>query len=326
MNCLACYKENIEGYCNTCRNKLFDGKRINHILNFAPPRADNLLAYGEKTKSFSIPGVQLKYSLKADKKQLILTEKEGQYILKPIPHAAFLTRREDAPENEHLTMQIARQLFKMPVAENALIYFNDQTPAYITRRFDVTIDGIKYLQEDFAQISGRAEYTHGKNFKYSGTYEEIGKLIRKYVAAHITALEGFFKVVLFNYIFSNGDAHLKNFSLYKTDFEDYALTKSYDLMCTALHTPHESDSALDLYEGDIDSSFYQKFGCYGRENFEELAKRIGLLFNRAGNIIDGMLANQDEVLKMINKSYLSKEAKEKYIHHYNNKVARFKLV
>ena len=34
------------------------------------------------------------------------------------------------PANEHLTMQIARQVYGIETAENALIFFNDGTPAY----------------------------------------------------------------------------------------------------------------------------------------------------------------------------------------------------
>ena len=28
MRCFGCYKENVEGYCATCRKKLFDGKNV----------------------------------------------------------------------------------------------------------------------------------------------------------------------------------------------------------------------------------------------------------------------------------------------------------
>lgn len=30
---------------------------------------------------------------------------------------------------------------------------------------------------------------------------------------------------------------------------------AYDLMCTRIHTPMESDVALDLFEGDIDFTY-----------------------------------------------------------------------
>ena len=323
MKCFGCYKENIEGYCNTCRKKLFDGKKVSQFLLFDTPKADNLPSYQEKTKRLSISGVQLKYSLRLEGKELVLTEKGGQYILKPIPPTTLIALQDQAPENEHLTMQIASQLFKIPVAANALIYFKDNAPAYITRRFDVKSDGTKRLQEDFAQISGKTKNSDGDNYKYNGTYENIGMLIKEKVAAPLPILEEFFKVVVFNYIISNGDAHLKNFSLVQSDFGDYVLSKAYDLMCTALHTPNERDTALDLYEGDIDSAFYQTYGYYGRPNFEALAGRTGLLPKRAQHIIDTITGRKNELELMVNNSFLSEEAKGKYLQAYKDKVKRF---
>jgi len=59
-----------------------------------------------------------------------LTETGGEYILKPIPPSTQLVLREQAPENEHLSMQMATQLFGIRTAANALIYFQDGTAAY----------------------------------------------------------------------------------------------------------------------------------------------------------------------------------------------------
>lgn len=323
MKCFGCYKKNIDGYCAICRKKLFDGRNISHLLSFDTPKDDNLPEYQEKTKRLSISGVQLKYSLRLEKKELLLTEKNGQYIIKPVPPTSLIVMQDQAPENEHLTMQIASQLFNIPVAENALIYFKDEATAYITKRFDVKVDGTKHLQEDFAQISGKTKKTDGDNYKYNGSYEDIGLLIKQKVAAYPVVLESFFKVVLFNYIFSNGDAHLKNFSLIQSEFGDYTLSKAYDLMCTILHTPNEEDAALDLYEGDIKSKFYQEYGYYGRPNFEEFADKIGLVPKRAQGIMEHLLSKSDEVIAMIAGSFLSASTKEKYIRHYKDKVKRF---
>ena len=96
---------------------------------FDTPQSDNLIAYQEQTKRLSISGVQLKYSLKLIGKELVLTDRGGEYILKPIPPSMLIALPDQAPENEHLTMQIANQLFKIPVADNALIYFKDGAPA-----------------------------------------------------------------------------------------------------------------------------------------------------------------------------------------------------
>jgi len=322
MQCYGCYKPNIEGYCPACRKQLFDGKRVHTVLPFDTPKADNLEMFQEKTKRLSISGIQLKYSLKLQGKELELTEKDGRYILKPIPPSTQLVAREQAPENEHLTMQIAAQLYSIPTASNGLIYFKDGPPAYLTRRFDVKSVGGKYQQEDMAQLSGRSRNTHGEHFKYDGTYEEIGRLIEKYVAAYQPALEQFFRLVVFNYLFSNGDAHLKNFSLIQTDMGDYTLSPAYDLMCTVLHTPLESDTALDLYKDSMDSPFYNIFGYYGQADFRMLADKIGIIPLRRDRILTQMLSATELVLQMVQHSALSEEAKTKYMHAYMNKVIR----
>ena len=324
MLCYGCYKENIDGYCLSCRKKLFGGKQVPHVLPFSAPQNNSLPGYQEQVKRISISGVQLKYSLRLDGKQLVMAGDNGQYILKPIPPSA-ITNRAEAPENEHLTMQIAAQLFKIDTAANALIFFDDGQPAYITRRFDVKDDGSKYLQEDFAQLSGRSNNTHGADYKYSGSYEDLGLLIKKYVAAYMPVTEVFFKTILFNYLFSNGDAHLKNFSLIQADAGDYRLTPAYDLMATILHVPGETDTALDLFDGDIHTLYYKTYGHHGYPDFMELAKRLSLIEARARRIIEAMISQTEKVREMVANSYLSAEAKDRYIHYYLDKVSRIKI-
>ena len=314
MNCLGCYKKIEKNeYCLSCRKKLFDGKRVSTVLEFDKPKAENISMYNEHSKRMSISGVQLKYSLRLNGNKLELCETNGQYIIKPIPSADHLEMMEDAPENEHLTMQIASQIFNIKTAHNALIYFKDGTPAYITKRFDVKEDGTKYIQEDFAQITNRTKETHGESYKYEGSYLEIGELIKKYVATSMIALESFFKNVLFNYIFSNGDAHLKNFSLIRNDFGEMELSPSYDLMSTIIHTPGERDTALDLYDKDHESEYYATYGHYGRMEFVEFAKRLGIVEVRYKRIIEEFNTQKSNIINFINNSLLTENVKSIYI-------------
>lgn len=324
MQCMGCYKEVKEGYCLSCRKTIFAGLRTSPILPFDAPKDENLLYFQAHSKRLSISGVQLKYSLKLENKKLVLTERGGTYLLKPIPPSQQLAQIDQVPENEHLTMQIAKQIFNIPTAENVLIYFKDGTPAYLTKRFDLTADGTKYLQEDFAQISGKSSRTHGDNFKYEGSYEDIGKLIQQYVPASIPACERLFTLVVFNYIFSNGDAHLKNFSLIRNTDGEYQLSPAYDLLSTVIHSPGESDTALQLYDRDFDSTFYSKYGYYGRVNFLELAKRLSILPKRAERILDSYTMNADRVKQMIAKSLLLPEVKAIYEKNFEDKLGRIR--
>src|SRR5690606_27205193 len=96
------------------------------------------------------------------------------------------------PANEHLTMQIARQVFGIHTAENALVFFKNGDPAYITKRFGVNPDGSKRAMEDFASLAGKTSETAGADFKYDYTYEDLAALVKKYVPAYAVELEKLF--------------------------------------------------------------------------------------------------------------------------------------
>ena len=196
--CPCCLGEGFETYCSRCIKKLFDGRKIGHVLSFTRPEFNRIKI--ESKGRLSISGIQIKHSLTVDKKELKLTERDGRYILKPVPSGQFVNLKQ-IPANEHVTMQIAGQIYNINTAVNAIIFFADDEIAYITKRFDLSNDNKKLLQEDFAQIAGRTEETHGLNYKYDFSYEEIALLIKKYVSAYPVEIEKYFKVVLFNYLF-----------------------------------------------------------------------------------------------------------------------------
>lgn len=317
--CAGCYREVKMDYCLDCRKRLFNGKKLSSILPFLPPNNENLPVFQQHSKRLSISGAQLKYSLLLEGDNLKLAESGGQYILKPIPPSQQLSYIDQVPENEHLTMQIASRLCGIKTAENVLVYFSDGSPAYLTKRFDVKQDGSKYLQEDFAQLTSRS---HGEGFKYEGSYEEIGQFIKLAIPASMIAMEKFFNQVVFNYVFSNGDAHLKNFSLYRNDQGEYQLTPAYDLLSSVIHSPLESDTALSLYEGDIDSAFYSKFGYYGRENFILLAERLSLVPARVERMLNHYGKINLQIEQMVKHSFLSEEVKAIYLKNVHDRLGR----
>jgi len=325
MNCAGCFREQeIEGYCKKCLKELFNGQKVNHVLPFNSPYKEESDLYTNLTKKMSISGVQVKYSMRLEEGKLILTEKGGQYILKPIFSGQF-KNLDQAPANEHLTMQIARQFFKITVPPNAIIYFSDHSPAYLVRRFDVKPDGLKYQQEDFAQIAQVTEETHGKNYKYDLSYEELGTLVKKHISMHKVEIEKFFRLVLFNYVFSNGDAHVKNFSMIQTDVGDYVLTPAYDLLCTRLHAPDESDMALTLFKDGFSDAYHAQ-GFYTDFDFLLLGKKLGIKDTRVVKIINEFKANDNGIIAFIDKSFLREELKTSYKEFYKDKVKRFKDV
>jgi serine/threonine-protein kinase HipA len=88
----------------------------------------------------------------------------------------------------------------------------------------------------------------------------------RYSAAYAVQLEDLFHRHVFNYVFSNGDAHLKNFSLSRREFGDYLLSPAYDLLCTGIHIPNESRCALEMFD-EFATEFFRRNGFYGRPDF-----------------------------------------------------------
>ncbi len=322
MICPGCFKSYKDGYCTKCRKELFDGKKVGSVLSFNSPYTDTSEAFQDHAKKISISGVQVKYSLSLEDKDLELTERGGQYILKPIPIGTF-KHLDQAPANEHVTMQIARQAFKLSVPPNALIYFKDNSPAYLVRRFDQTPDK-KLQQEDFAQLAQMTSESHGQNYKYDLSYEEIAELIINYVPSYRIEMEKFFRLILFNYVFSNGDAHLKNFSVIQSEQGDYVLTPVYDLLCTRLHAPTESDMALSLFKEGFSKS-YEAYGFYTFQDFFEFGLRIGIKETRVKKIIKEFTVPQELIEGLVSKSFLNNDLKGEYLRLYLDKVNRLKM-
>lgn len=312
--CPGCFKEDQSTFCTWCRKRLFNGKNVASVLPFTRPNY-NEARLKITDQRMSISGIQTKISLILRGNQLKMAESGGQYILKPIPTGEF-EELDLLPINEHLSMQIARQIFQIETAANALVPFADGELAYLTRRFDVQPDGSRTLQEDFAQVATRSEETHGKNYKYDFSYEEIGALIKRHVAASRVDLEKFFKLVLFNYLIHNGDAHLKNFSLIRhDDTEEYRLAPAYDLLNTRLHLPDESRTALGLFQDDLETASFKANAYYAYDDFVQFARRLGLVEARYKRFIKEFVDGYDDVCKFIDRSVLTDAAKDKYKKH-----------
>ena len=316
-NCPGTLAEGFNTYSPLCLRQLFSGKKTSYILPYEshqPSKDKELAELMENRRRISISGVQEKLSLVWEKGQLRLTHEgeQGRYILKPIPRD--LEYVDQVPANEHLTMQIAKQLFKLNVAENALIFFENGEPAYITKRFDIDFQTSKKLgKEDFSTLAQKTKETDGNEFKYNYSYEGIALLIKQYVAAYPVALEEFFKLVVFNFLFSNGDAHLKNFSLLETAQGDYQLSPAYDLVNTRLHVKDAELALKDgLFVNDYYTKSYEAIGLYAYDDFYEFGLKIGILEKRVKRILQDFSKPMEEIEPMINRSFLKKEIKSRY--------------
>lgn len=315
-HCPGTLAAGFDTYSRTCLNRVFRGKKVHHVLPYdslaSNPATDEL--FENNRIRISISGVQEKFSVLLEKNKFRLANEgeRGTYILKPIPS---IGKKPDLlPANEHLTMQIARQVYGIETAENALIFFQNGTPAYITKRFDVKEDGTKLAQDDFASLAGRTPQTHGEHYKYLGNYLEVFELMKTHLPAHKLESPKLFKLLVFNYLFSNGDAHLKNFSLLETPQGDYRLSPAYDLLNSRIHIA-DKDFALDdgllprnLAQGNV----IKQFGILA-----ESAEILPFIFNDTMAL---MVSKSDLVEKLVAGSFLSDTAKREYLQSYQGRL------
>ena len=317
--CPGTLNEDSDTYNRTCLLRVFDGRMVSHTLPWTSPgsiEADD--QFEANQRRIALPGVQQKFSVLLDGNEIRLTRdgERGTHILKPIPN--YGKRRDQMPANEHLTMQIAHQEFGIDTAENALMFFSNGTPAYITKRFDRNLDGSEKATEDFAALAGKTAQTHGEDYKYQGSYMELFQIMAKFLPAHKLETPKLFKLLIFNYLFSNGDAHFKNFSIIETSMGDYKLSPAYDLLNTRIHVD-DTDFALD--EGLIPRELAQTNIAGQLRNFSQW---VGLKSSTAQEIMTHMLSSSDRVMELTERSFLPVSSQRRYIQDYNYRLKQLK--
>ena len=307
-------------YSRACLSKVFRGRKVHHILPYESPSSNSETdeLFNDNRKRMSISGVQEKFSVLLEKNKLRLTkeEEQGEYILKPIPGAG--KRQECMPANEHLTMQIAKQAYGIETAENALMFFKNGSPAYITKRFDLRDDGSKLAQEDFASLSGRTPQTHGEHYKYSGSYFELFQMLKKFVPAYLIEATKLLKIIIFNYLFSNGDAHFKNFSIIETSMGDFKLSPAYDLLNSRIHID-DNDFALD--EGLLPKHLVQGTVV---SQIKILSEKAGINKGVYNDIMNTMLHKTEWVEQLTFSSFLDEKTQRNYFQSYQTRLKMLK--
>jgi serine/threonine-protein kinase HipA len=198
-----------------------------------------------------------------------------------------------------------------------MIFFSNGQPAYITKRFDVHVDGSKLAQDDFASLAERTPQTHGEHYKYLGNYLDLFELMKKYVPAYKSEAPKLLKLLMFNYLFSNGDAHFKNFSLLETPMGDYRLSPAYDLLNSRIHI-RDHDFALDdgllpknLAQGNI------------QHQFAVLAEQAEISEKISKDILELILSKSAEVERLTFSSFLDETNQRNYWQAYQGRLKQF---
>lgn len=313
--CPSTLQEGFDTYSPKARKSLLGGRKASHLLPYKSLSSGEELT--ENQGHLSLSGAQKKYGAVIDSGVFRLTTPDelGTYILKP--KLSNFENRDFSPANEHLTMQIASQVFGIRTADNGLCFTGDGDMVYVTRRFDVLQDGSKLQQEDLASLGGISKDTHGPNYKYDALdYVDLARIIKENLPAWKIELIKYFDLVLFNTAFCNGDAHVKNFSIIQTKQGDYMLSPAYDLINTQLHIPSDPIFALKkgLYPG-----WNPEFGVSGKD-FLTFGKVIGLEESIARTELDRFCADYKEIDRLVYNSFLSDALKEDYLELYHSRL------
>ncbi|HZR50429.1 MAG TPA: HipA domain-containing protein [Streptosporangiaceae bacterium] len=221
---------------------------------------------------FSLAGVGMKFSMlrRGDRLTMPAHGEGGDWIVKTPD-----TRFHDVPLNEFAMMTLANasgidvpEIMLLPrerVDERlpSSVWPEDEEFAYAIRRFDRDEHRGRVHIEDLAQV--RNVYPE---LKYKGNFETVANLI--YRGHDTESLLEFARRLTFSVLISNGDYHLKNWSLIYRDERAPALSPAYDLVSTAFYFAGERVEDLGLKFGGS-----KDFHRVTLATFRRLQERLG---------------------------------------------------
>lgn len=198
----------------------------------------------------------------------------------PATHIAKFNHNDELTlvQNEALSLRLAREILgegEITKAATAVVAGIDGL-ALLVERFDRQ-DGVRLRLEDFAQILGKPR---GAQFggKYDSSYEEAASVVSAHSARARIDLDRYFRLVVFNFVLGNADAHLKNFSLLERP-EGLRLSPAYDLLNTLLY-PFSRETALEI------GGKKREFDTLDRALIETFGQSIGLPKAAVGLALD----------------------------------------
>lgn len=310
-HCLYCYQviEDSEANFHQTCNKKFFGQLETPSLDY---KLNELETLAEKVifSKMAVTGVQAKISLSMHRKEqknvvkkLTIVGLYGDYILKPpSPHYPHL------PEVEDLTMHLA-DVCGLKTVPHSLIYLNDGTLCYITKRIDRTKTGMLHM-EDMCQLSERLTED-----KYKGSHEQVAKLLLKYSANPLLDVTNFYELVIFSYLTGNADMHLKNFSLLEnSSMQGYTLAPAYDLLSTALVNPADTEELALTLNGKKKNLKY--------DDFLKAFENSGLSKKILDKTLENFFYCTREMKQKIHESFLNEEYKSAFQTLLNKRVEK----
>jgi serine/threonine-protein kinase HipA len=201
----------------------------------------------KRAQKFSLAGVQMKFSMKEKDGRYKLSQGElGDWIIKTPS-----TRHDHVSLNEYTAMSLAAMV-NIDIPEIRLVELNkleqlpqiklpDEPFAFAIKRFDRHGEDRIHM-EDFAQIL--VKYAHEKYD--SANYEQLAKVLYRFSGDGLADAQQFARRLLVNILLANGDAHLKNWSLFYQDRVTPRLSPTYDILTTCVYIEGEREYALNL--------------------------------------------------------------------------------
>jgi serine/threonine-protein kinase HipA len=227
----------------------------------------------------SLAGAQEKAAVCLIENQVAIPHRETPttHILKPA-----IEHLDDTVQNEFICMRLAGRLgLPVPHVEMRQV---EGIPYLLVERYDREMTANHRLrrihQEDFCQALG-VPYAHKYQSEGGPSLKDCFDLLRQ-TTSPVKDRNQLARLVVFNYLIGNTDAHGKNFSLLHASAKETRLTPVYDVLCT------------QVYEGMTDKLSMKIGGKYEiteiqPRHWEELCKDVGFSFPALREILKSQI-------------------------------------
>jgi serine/threonine-protein kinase HipA len=281
----------------TCAKKMWGStKKLTAFLDKEEP----VTSFRRAIYGGSISGAQRKGLFQYDKGNLIPTHAKAEYILKPPGDSPNL------PENEHLTMSIAKAIgFTIPPL--TIFHIEGVGCVFAIKRFDLTSDKIQLRLEDAGQV-----LQVPSSDKYNSSYEKLSKAIQQCSDAPIADLLDYWQRIVFSFFIANGDMHLKNWSFLEQPSMKgvFKLSPCYDFLNTRLPIPDE--------EIDIGLALNGRKHQIKLSMFIELAQRLNIS-HLTQDTFDSLDKWMSITTELTQSSYLDLTKQKRYLEIVNSR-------
>lgn len=202
-------------------------------------------------------------------------------------------------QNEYFCMRLAQKIDLKTPSVRIIKLLGEEF--YVVERYDrqLTRGVIKRLhQEDFCQILNippEIKYENEGGPSLTDCFKALDHFIKEGQMPGIDKLR-LLKLVFFNFLIGNTDAHGKNFSILYLD-KGITLAPCYDLLSTMVYSQSLKHKMAMKIGGEYDNPFIQK------KNWQKLAIEIGMkesfLIQQLKNTAEKVLSEAEKLIQSI---------------------------